>query len=860
MLYSDVRSAFLNFFAKRGHQKLPSGPLVPNDPTLLFANAGMVQFKDVFLGLDNRSYNSATTSQKCLRISGKHNDLEQVGFTKRHHTFFEMLGNFSFGRYFKEGAIPFAWEFLTNEIGLNPDRLFITAYAEDEDAAKIWKQVSGKDVIKISTQDNFWSMGDTGPCGPCSEIYYDHGEKYPGDLPSDTAETGERYVEIWNLVFMQYNQTKDGRSILERPCIDTGMGLERITAVLQGVCDNFDIDVFKSLIKNASEILKNEDVLSPSYRIIADHLRSSSFLIAEGVLPSNEGRGYVLRRVIRRAVRHLDKLCKSDEPLFYRMFDCLLSEMGDYYTELREKQSLIRDTLKQEEEKFKETLKVGVRLLEKEMEKSGDITGDVAFKLYDTYGFPVDLTENIASEHGKHVDIQEFDRLLGVQKKTSKASWRGSGDEKNSNVFYELKQRINPTEFIGYFEHAASDSVVLGIVSDGESIESCTASNKEVSIILDKTPFYAESGGQVGDIGVIRSKDFEFTVVNTLKAVGGIFVHRGVVVSGRVSVGDSVTAAIDDLRRKMITSNHTAIHILHSVLRHKFGNQLFQKGSFVSDKICHLDFNYSEQISQQEILDIEREVNDVITSNTPVHIDVMQKSDAVNSGSVALFDEKYGDVVRVVKVGDYSNELCGGTHVKNTSEIITFKIVSNTSVAAGIRRIEAMTGSAAIAYLNTAFYSLKNIANAMNVSISDAESSVKSLYEKAKELERKASKYKISAAAAAFLSFEKNDLTIRYSVRDDVAAKEARQIIENAHKHYDAGCYLLVVNDKEKNKSTAMIMLTEGLLGKYDARKLAEKVSAFLSGSGGGGRADYAQCGGKLCTDIKELLNTICAN
>lgn len=854
MLLNDVRRVFLGFFEKNGHKHLPSGPLVPHDPTLLFSNAGMVQFKDVFLGLDRRDYNSATTSQKCLRISGKHNDLEQVGFTKRHHTFFEMLGNFSFGRYFKEGAIPFAWEVLTKELRLNPDKLYITTYFDDDEAANIWRKVSGKETIRISTSDNFWSMGDTGPCGPCSEIYYDHGDKYYGDLPSDTADTGDRYVEIWNLVFMQYNQTKDGRLPLAKPCIDTGMGLERIAAVMQGVCDNFDTNTFKRLIQNAADIIKNSDIKSPSYRIIADHLRASSFLIAEGILPGNEGRNYVLRRIIRRAVRHIDRLCKSDEPIFFKLLNCLIAEMGDYYNEIVEKKDVISDVLRLEECKFRETLKMGLGLLEKDLADTDLVSGETAFKLYDTYGFPVDITESIAQESGKNVDISGFEDLLAKQRLSSRAAWKGSGDIQDSGIFYNLKSEVNPTEFVGYGLDEIKEARVVGIISGSALLGSCSA-GENVAIVLDKTPFYAESGGQVGDTGKIKAPGFFFDVTDTKKALGQFFIHYGTVSEGQCRVGDLVSANINWARRESIRANHTAVHLLHKVLRQKFGNQLFQKGSYVSDEKFHLDFNHQHQISVEDIEDIEERVNSVIRAALPVKIDVMAKQEAIRKGAIALFEEKYGESVRMVSVGDFSIELCGGTHVSDTSKIMLFKIVSESGIASGVRRIEGVTGVGAVRYLNNASKEVRGIASILKVPESGALDAVRAMSLNIKNLEKALLSVKVKLAMLSVDEMQLEGFRIYYALVDDLDSKSARQIIDFFRAKHKSGVFLVIVNDSAKSKSTALISVSDDLTDRYDARRFAENVVRLLSGKGGGGKVNFAQCGGEICKNIEEILN-----
>lgn len=855
MLYNEIRSSFLNFFGKKGHKVLPSGPLVPNDPTLLFANAGMVQFKDLFLGKDKRDYDIATTSQKCLRISGKHNDLEQVGFTKRHHTFFEMLGNFSFGKYFKEMAITYAWEFLTKELGLNPNKLYITVFSEDIDAANLWKRISGKDVIKISTSDNFWSMGDVGPCGPCSEIYYDHGEKYQGSLPADDVDTGDRYVEIWNLVFMQYNQSSNGRELLLRPCIDTGMGLERISAVMQGVCDNFEIDAFKSIINNASEFIKNKDIKSPSYKIIADHLRASTFLISEGILPSNEGRGYVLRRVIRRAIRHIDKLCQSDELVFYKLVHNFIGDIGSYYTELKVNESLITETLKQEEEKFRETLKVGLKILRKELEVSNIISDEVAFKLYDTYGFPIDLTENITSEYNKKVDIDGFYDLLKKQKITSKAAWVGSGDKSESNTLYELKNKIKATDFLGYKFNSLDNANIISIIRNDELINNAK-NGESVALILDKTPFYAESGGEIGDSGKIYANGFEFNVITTRKIFNSIIMHIGYIVKGECSVSDIVNAEVDDLKRSLIRRNHTAAHLLHKALKIRFGEHVVQKGSYVADNKFHFDFNYNSALSDDDIRFIEEKVNSIIYKKIPVVTECMPKDQAIEKGAVALFGEKYEDSVRVVSVEDFSKELCGGLHAFNTADLVIFKIKSECSIGSGIRRIEGLTSTGAINYLNDALEIVNRLSNKLTCPINLIEEKLENLYEKVKYLENRLLFVTIDDIAKSVKCKKGDDFDLYYVVSNSDCIKKIRDVSDKVLLGKNNCIVLIVLNDEKNKKSTVSIAVKDSLLSQYDARDFIKKITKAISGHGGG-KADFAQCGGEFCNDIEDLVKII---
>lgn len=707
----DIRSQFLNFFAARDHHVAPSAPLVPqNDPTLLFVNAGMVPFKNIFTGAERRDYTRAASSQKCLRAGGKHNDLDNVGYTARHHTFFEMLGNFSFGDYFKEEAIDAAWTLVHKDFGLSADRLTVTVYHTDNEAFDLWRKISGlpeERIIRIPTNDNFWSMGDTGPCGPCSEIFYDHGDHIPGGPPGSPDEDGDRFVEIWNLVFMQFERHVGGKEEkLPKPSIDTGMGLERIAAVLQGVHDNYDVDLFRTLITASEELTsrKAEGADAPAHRVIADHLRASSFLIADGVAPSNEGRGYVLRRIMRRAMRYAHGLGARD-PLLTRLAPVLISEMGAAYPELGRAEALIVETLKSEEEKFRSLLDRGLKLLDDELAKlpaDAALPGEAAFKLYDTYGFPLDLTQDALRREGRTVDSDGFDVAMQAQRDAARAAWAGSGDAADESVWFDARAEHGATEFLGYI-HDEAEGVVQAIVRSGERVDSAKAGD-EVEIIVNQTPFYAESGGQAGDGGVIVTESAaRIVIADVKKRAGALHGHIGKIEKGEVKVGDVVNLMIDVDRRDRTRSNHSATHLVHAALREVLGNHVAQKGSLVAADRMRFDFTNPKPVSSSEIAEIERRVNAVIRQNGEVETRIMPYDDAVASGAIALFGEKYDDDVRVLTMGDaldgsdapYSVELCGGTHVRRLGDIALFKIVSESAVSAGVRRIEVLTGEAA---------------------------------------------------------------------------------------------------------------------------------------------------------------------
>ena len=707
----NIRNSFLKYFSNKEHQIVESSNLVPNnDPTLMFTNSGMVQFKNVFTGLEKRDYKRATTSQKCVRAGGKHNDLENVGYTPRHHTFFEMLGNFSFGDYFKEEAITLAWDLLTKEFNLPKDRLCVTVYSQDNETFNLWKKIANlkeDKIIRISTSDNFWSMGDTGPCGPCSEIFYDHGEKLKGGLPGTKNQDGDRFTEIWNLVFMQYEQiSKDKRVNLPKPSVDTGMGLERMSAVLQGTHDNYNIDHFKKIMNASSEITKsliNEKTIA-SHRVIADHLRASSFLIAEGILPSNEGRGYVLRRIMRRGMRHAHAL-GSKSPIFFKLFNVLLSEMENSYPELKTGKDLIVETLKNEEEKFSLLLERGIKILNENLEKvqNNILPGTVAFKLYDTYGFPFDLTADILRSKNIQVEKNSFEKEMEKSKKLARANWKGSGDKSVEEKWLKIREEINSTEFLGY-EFNKAEGVVLKISKQNKFVDN-VKSGEEIEIITNQTPFYAESGGQVGDQGVIKTSNCKINILDTQKKMGDIYVHIGKVEKGKIRVGENVHLEINVKKRNDARAYHSATHLLHEALRRILGKHVTQKGSLVSSEKLRFDFSHNKAIEKEEINKIEKIVNEIISSSSDVKTRIMTPKEAVDKGALALFGEKYGDEVRVLSMGKenthyFSTELCGGTHVKNTSDIGHFKIINQTSIASGVRRIEALRGNQLNNYLS----------------------------------------------------------------------------------------------------------------------------------------------------------------
>lgn len=873
---NDIRKAFLSFFENQGHKVVPSSSLVPsNDPTLMFTNAGMVPFKNVFTGVEARDYNRAVSSQKCVRAGGKHNDLDNVGYTARHHTFFEMLGNFSFGDYFKDEAISFAWQLITKEFALDPKRLLVTVYSEDEEAAEIWKKVAGfsdDKIIRISTSDNFWSMGDTGPCGPCSEIFFDHGDHIPGGPPGSPDEDGDRFIEIWNLVFMQYEQTEDGRLNLPKPSIDTGMGLERIAAVLQGTHDNYETDLFKNLIKASIDILgvDDEGPRKASHRVIADHLRSTSFLIADGVLPSNEGRGYVLRRIMRRAMRHAE-LLGAREPLMHKLVPALISEMGQAYPDLIRGESLISETLRLEETRFRKTLDRGLKLLEEEsanLKQGDELDGGVAFKLYDTYGFPLDLTEDALKSRGISVNVDGFDDAMKRQREEARRNWKGSGDTADDSIWFELSDEIGASEFLGYNREAATGEIT-SIIKDGQKVMRLEKGETGM-VLLNQTPFYAESGGQVGDTGVIHSDDGAFEVSDTLKKLGSLFVHLGSVQSGALEVGQSVQLEVDHQRRTAIRANHSATHLLHEALRLTLGEHVAQKGSLVDDGRLRFDFSHNKPMDNLEIAEVERLANEIILQNAPVETRLMAVDDAIEAGAMALFGEKYGDEVRVVSMGTrisgdragetYSMELCGGTHVNNTGEIGLVHIVNEGAVASGVRRVEALTGTQARAYLKSQEKLLQDAAATLKVPPQQLVERLESLVNERRQLNQQVSDLKKQMAMGGRAGQDQEIETIAGisfmgKVIEDLPAKDLRSLVDAGKKSVQSG--IVVIVGKSDGKAGISVGVTEDLTDKYSAVDLVRVGSEALGGKGGGGRPDMAQAGGPEADKAEAALEKI---
>ena len=878
---NEIRSTFLGYFEKNDHKIVESSNLVPNnDPTLMFANSGMVQFKNVFTGLEKKDYVRATTSQKCVRAGGKHNDLENVGYTPRHHTFFEMLGNFSFGDYFKEEAITYAWDLITKEFGIDKNRLYVTVYHDDQKAFDYWKKIAGfsdERIIKIATSDNFWSMGDTGPCGPCSEIFFDHGDHLEGGLPGTKNEDGNRFIEIWNLVFMQYEQiSKDKRINLPKPSVDTGMGLERIAALLQGSHDNYETDHFKKLIQSASDSLnvKVDKTNQSSFRVIADHLRASSFLLAEGVLPSNEGRGYVLRRIMRRGMRH-SHLLGSKKPIFYDIFKTLLEEMSNNYPELERAQSLIKETLKAEEEKFLVLLDRGIKILNEELDKVKKVLpGEVAFKLYDTYGFPLDLTEDILRNKSLTVDADKFDSLMKESKELAKKNWKGSGDSSVDQIWFDIKDRLGTTDFLGYATNKA-EGVISLMLKNGKEVE-VLQENDEGIIITNQTPFYGESGGQVADIGIISNESFEFEVSDVQKKLGDLFIHYGKVIKGSIKLNDNVELKIDIARRNNIRAYHSATHLLHESLRRVLGEHVTQKGSLVQSDRLRFDFSHMKPITQEEIKEIESYVNLIIQKKSDVKTRIMTPKEAVENGALALFGEKYGDEVRVLSMGDddgqfFSTELCGGTHVLNTADIGKFKIISQSSIAAGVRRIEALRDTQLEDFL-------KDKENQSNLSNRKNETTLKNLELKIIELGGKPNlKNKNQVALIKELSKQLEQLSVGSILKDktknkindqvingikvrfqnvlDLPFKDLRKLIDEGKKEIGEGLVIIyAIND---SKVGLAVGVTKKLENKFDAVKIVRVGSEIIGGKGGGGRVDFAQAGGTLPNKIQESFESI---
>jgi alanyl-tRNA synthetase len=858
---NDIRRSFLDYFESAGHARVPSAPLVPhNDPTLMFVNAGMVPFKNVFTGLETRPYKTAASSQKCVRAGGKHNDLDNVGYTARHHTFFEMLGNFSFGDYFKEQAIHHAWTLLTRDWGLPPEKLTVTVYHTDDEAHALWRKIAGLPddrIIRIATSDNFWSMGDTGPCGPCSEIFYDHGDHIPGGPPGSPDEDGDRFVEIWNLVFMQYDQRgPDDRISLPKPSIDTGMGLERIAAVLQGVHDNYDTDTFKALIAESGELTKTATTgdNQASHRVIADHLRTSGFLIADGVLPSNEGRGYVLRRIMRRAMRHAHLLGAKD-PLMHRLVPSLVAEMGGAFPELVRAQAAVEATLLQEETQFRRTLQNGLKLLDEAtagMAAGATLPGDVAFKLYDTYGFPYDLTEDALRTQGLAIDRAGFDEGMARQKAMARAAWKGSGAKASDDVWFDIAERVGSTEFTGY---TSTDGVgeVLVILVDGVEVPSAEAP-ANLTVITNQTPFYGESGGQMGDAGLITNDaGLHARVDDTSKPLGRLHAHQAKIEAGKISVGDSVNLVIDATRRDQIRANHSATHLLHAALRNRLGTHVTQKGSLVAPDRLRFDFSHGQALSTEDIAAIETEVNAEIRGNQTVTTRLMTPDDAVAAGALALFGEKYGDEVRVLSMGPkadanahYSVELCGGTHVNALGDIALFKIVSEGAVASGIRRIEAMTGEAARLWLTGREDKLKDIAASLKANPDEAPARVAALADTVKRLEKELADAKKAAAlgggGAAAEPEDVGGVKFLGQSYDGLDPKDLRGLANDAKARIGSGVVALVtVNDA---KASILIAVTDDLTSRFSAVDLVRAGVTALGGQGGGGKPDMAQGGG----------------
>ena len=871
---NDIRRAFLDYFGREGHEVVRSAPLIPqNDPTLMFVNAGMVPFKNVFTGLETRPYQTAVSAQKCVRAGGKHNDLDNVGYTARHHTFFEMLGNFSFGDYFKERAILLAWNLLTKEWGIAPDRLTATVYHTDDQAWELWKKIAGLPdhrIIRIPTKDNFWAMGPDGPCGPCSEIFYDHGEHIPGGPPGSPDEDGDRFTEIWNLVFMQFLQENDEIvADLPNPSIDTGMGLERIAAVLQGVHDNYDTDTFKALIAASSELTKipADGDHKASHRVIADHLRASGFLIADGVLPSNEGRGYVLRRIMRRAMRHAH-LLGAPEPLMHRLVPGLVAEMGAAYPELVRAQPLIEETLKLEESRFRQTLANGLRLLDEAtaaMAKGDTLPGATAFRLYDTYGFPYDLTEDALRAQGFGVDRAGFDAAMAEQKAAARAAWKGSGAKASEDVWFDIAEEVGATEFTGYLGHDG-EGLVVALVKDGARVESA-GEGDAVIVLVNQTPFYGESGGQTGDTGTISSdKGLQADVEDTSKPLGKLHAHHAVIRSGAIAVGDAVLLHVDAGRRAKIRANHSATHLLHAALRKRLGSHVTQKGSLVAPDYFRFDFSHPKPMTREEIELVEADVNRLIRSNSEVGIRLMSMDDAIESGAMALFGEKYGEEVRVLSMGiedeaTYSVELCGGTHVHALGDIQLFKITGESAVAAGVRRIEALTGEAARQYLSQREDRLKEAAAALKAAPDDVPARVAGLLEERRRLERELAEAKKALALGGGGKNEAagpeqvGDVKFIGQVLDGMDPKQLRGLVDEAKARVGSGVVALVaVND---GRATVAVGVTDDLIASRNAVDLVRKAVAAVGGQGGGGRPDMAQGGGPDGGKAAEALAAV---
>ena len=882
---NEIRSTFLNYFGDQGHNIVESGPLVPrNDPTLMFTNAGMVQFKNVFTGLEHRDYSRAVTSQKCVRAGGKHNDLDNVGYTARHHTFFEMLGNFSFGDYFKDTAIELSWNLITKEFGLPEDKLLVTVYSEDDEAFDLWKKIAGlseSKIIRIPTSDNFWSMGETGPCGPCSEIFYDHGDHIWGGPPGSPEEDGDRFIEIWNLVFMQYEQvSKEERIDLPKPSIDTGMGLERVAAVLQGTHDNYQTDLFRALIHNSVDLtgIEEEGEAAASHRVIADHLRSTAFLIADGILPASDGRGYVLRRIMRRAMRHA-RLLGSQEPVIYRMVPTLIREMGQAYPELVRAEALITETLKLEETRFGKTLSRGLQLLDDattELGEGDSLDGETAFKLYDTYGFPLDLTQDALRARSIEVDKEGFDQAMERQKAEARANWAGSGEAATEAVWFDVSERVGATDFLGY-ETESSEGAVVALIKDGAQVDKIGAGD-EGAIILNQTPFYGESGGQVGDTGVMLADGVRFDVLDTVKKAGGMFVHFGKVSEGSVSIGDALELKLSGARRTAIRANHSATHLLHEALRETLGEHVAQKGSLVTPERLRFDFSHQKPVAGEEIAQIESMVNEMVLQNSPVQTRVMAVDDAIEAGAMALFGEKYGDEVRVVSMGEavrgekagktYSVELCGGTHVKRTGDIGLVTVVSESAVAAGVRRIEALTGVEARAHLQQQDARVRQAATLLKVAPNDILERLEALVADRRKLEKELADVRRKLAmggdgSGGDAAEEVNGVKVVARIAEGVSPKDLKGLVDQGKDSVGSGIVIMIAV-AEDGKVGVVVGVTDDLIGRFNAVDLVKKAAEILGGRGGGGRPDMAQAGGKdadkaddAIAGIKEMIAAV---
>jgi len=869
---NDIRATFLDFFARNGHQVVPSSSLVPiNDPTLLFTNSGMVQFKNVFTDQERRPYSRATTAQKCVRAGGKHNDLDNVGYTARHHTFFEMLGNFSFGDYFKPLAIELAWTLLTRDFGLDAGKLLVTVYADDDDAAALWRKVAGlpdRRIIRIATADNFWRMGDTGPCGPCSEIFFDHGEGIPGGPPGSPDEDGDRFIEIWNLVFMQFEEGPPGtRTPLPRPSIDTGMGFERFVAVMQGKHNNYDIDMMRALVLASAEVTGQavDGPFQTSHRVVADHLRSTSFMIADGVLPSKDGRGYVLRRIMRRAMRHLHMM-GTREPTFHRLVPALVRQMGAAYPELSRAEALITETMRLEEDRFKAMLERGLGLLSEETSRlSGDgaLPGAVAFKLYDTFGFPLDLTQDALREQGRAVDTAGFDAAMQEQRTRARAAWAGSGDAATERVWFDLRERLGATEFLGYSTESA-EGEVLALVVDGTAVQQADA-GQPVAVILNQTPFYAESGGQVGDAGGITGPDgLRVRIDGTQKKLGDLFVHLGVIEAGTLTVGVPVVAEVDHNRRGAIQAHHSATHLLHAALRERLGPHVTQKGSLNAPDRLRFDVSQPTPITRDDLALVEAEVNARIRENTAVTTRLMTPETAVAEGAMALFGEKYGDEVRVVLMGSsdsagkpFSVELCGGTHVRRTGDIGLFRVMSESAVSAGVRRIEAVTGAAALAAVAETESRLAEIAGLLRSSPAEAADRVGQLVEDRRRLERQVAELQRKLATGTAAATVEDIAGVAFTARDlgDIPPRDLKGVAETIGTQLGSG--VAAVASTADSKASIVVRISADLLPRFSAVDLVRIASATMGGAGGGGRPDLAQAGGPNVAEIPAAFAAI---